>query len=65
MAQQMTRDELAVWADQHDKVLVPRDEYEELCGDAAASIAAQADIDRDYRALFGHTQPRPADPPHP
>lgn len=53
MAKALTRDELAIWADQNGKVLVPREQYDELCADAAAAIAAKADIDRDYQALFG------------
>ncbi|MCA2249021.1 hypothetical protein JF729_14645 [Mycobacterium intracellulare] len=53
MAQQMTYDELVVWAAENGKVLVPTDEYHEMCAARAAVITAQADLDRDYRALFG------------
>jgi hypothetical protein len=54
MAQPMTYTELVIWADRNDKVLVPKDEYDKLSVDVAASIATQtADLNRDYRALFG------------
>jgi hypothetical protein len=49
----MTRDELTIWAAQYGLSVIAKAEYEEVCAKAAAGIAAQADLDRDFAALFG------------
>jgi hypothetical protein len=49
----MTRDELTIWAAQHGLSVIPTAEHKELCAKAAAGITAQADLDRDFAALFG------------
>jgi hypothetical protein len=49
----MTRDELIVWAAKYGLSVIPTAEHEELCAKAAAGITAQADLDRDFTALFG------------
>jgi hypothetical protein len=50
----MTIDELIAWADNHhDKVLTDQSAHEALCAAAAAGIAAAADLDADFDALFG------------
>jgi len=52
----MTRDELTAWAAMNGKVVVDKAEHEDVCATAAADIAAQADLDCDFAALFGpHT----------
>jgi hypothetical protein len=49
----MTLDEAKVVLAQHGIVVMPKSEHAEMCANAAAAIAAQADLDRDFQALFG------------
>lgn len=48
----MTRDELVAWAARHGMTVIPTVRYLSLCADAAAGIAAQADLDRDLAELL-------------
>ncbi len=47
------RAEVTAWAQARDLVAVDRDEFDALCGSAAAATVALADIDAEYRALLG------------